>query len=206
VLVIGATGQTGAIATRILLERGDAVTAFVRNPATFATTHERLSVAVGDARDGGALERAIRGNDAVLSALGPRGLGKSDLQAVFMRALVDAMGRAGVKRLSNLSAWGAGDSWATFPLYGKLAVSTLLRNVFADKNRGEVALHASALDYVNVRPGPLGNGPPRGGARASADGRDVAGLPPMRRADLAAFMVEALTDETWLRKEPILGY
>lgn len=207
VLVIGATGGTGGIAMRLLLAAGHEVTVLVRDPDAFAERHERLSVVKGEARDADSLERAIRGQDAVLSAFGPRNLGKDDLQEVFMKNLVRGMQNAGVRRLVNLSAWGSGpDSWATFPFYGKLFVKTVLRHLFADKARGEEALMASDLDFVNVRPGPLGNGKPRGALKATLDGSGMSALPPVSRADLAAFMVESLTDDTWLRKSPVVAY
>jgi uncharacterized protein YbjT (DUF2867 family) len=42
-------------------------------------------------------------------------------------------------------------------------IPLLLRNVFADKERGEAILFASDLDYVNVRPGRLLNKAARAG-------------------------------------------
>ncbi|HXC63932.1 MAG TPA: NAD(P)H-binding protein, partial [bacterium] len=66
VLVIGATGATGSIAVRRLLEAGHQVTAFARDQAKVALTHERLRVAVGDARDAASLDAAVAGQDAVL--------------------------------------------------------------------------------------------------------------------------------------------
>jgi len=207
VLVIGATGGTGMIAVRLLLAAGHEVTALARDPDAFTERHERLSVVKGEARDADSLERAIRGHDAVLSAFGPRNLGKDDLQEVFMKNLVTGMQKAGVRRLANLSAWGASpESWATFPFYGKLFVKILLRHLYADKLRGELALMESDLDFVNVRPGPLGNGKPRGPLEATLDGSGMSALPPVSRADLAAFMIESLTDDTWLRKSPVVAY
>jgi uncharacterized protein YbjT (DUF2867 family) len=207
VLVIGATGATGRIAVRLLLEAGHHVTAVVRDPTAVALEHERLSVLQGDARDAASLERAARGQDAVLSAFGPRGLGKSDVQEVFMKNLVRTMRETGVKRLVNLSAWGASQTnWATFPFYGKLFVKTALRHVFEDKRRGEVALMASELAFVNVCPGPLSNGKSRRPLRASPDGARMSALPPVSRADLAAFMVDSLTDDTWLGQSPVVAY
>ena len=70
----------------------------------------------GDALDQAALERALQGQDAVLSAFGPRSLKKTDVQERYMRALVAAMTKAGVKRLVNLSAMTAGDARAESPL------------------------------------------------------------------------------------------
>src|SRR5215831_15369559 len=111
VLVIGATGLTGTHLVQKLLARGDEVTALVRNPSSYEPKHDHLRVAQGEARDLASLERACAGQDAVISAFGPRGLKKDDLQEVFMKNLIAAMTKSNVKRLINLSAWGAGDSY-----------------------------------------------------------------------------------------------
>lgn len=47
VLVIGATGLTGQIAVRRLLERGDEVTALARDPAAVTVKHDHLRAAKG---------------------------------------------------------------------------------------------------------------------------------------------------------------
>jgi uncharacterized protein YbjT (DUF2867 family) len=202
ILVIGATGLTGTIAVRLLLDRKDDVTAFVRGDYDVAG----VRVAKGDARDEKSLVDAVKGQDAVLSAFGPRGLGKSDIQEVFMRNLTAAMKANGVKRFVNLSAWGAGDTRDTLPLVGRIFLKLLLKDLFADKDRGEKILFASELDYVNVRPGRLSNGKARGGVKASLDPKAIKPTPFMARADLAAFMVDQLRDDTWVRKSPLIGY
>ncbi len=196
VLVIGATGKTGQHAVKQLLTRGHEVTAFARN---------RLRVVQGDARDVDSIDRAMQHQDAVLVAFGPRSLKKDDLQDVLMRNLIAAMKKHGVKRIVNLSGWSVGDSAAHMNfLYKYILIPLLLRNVFADKVCGEALLLASDLDYVSVRPGRLQNAPARGGVRASLDGRGL--QPVMTREDLAAFMIEQLTSDAWVRKSPLIGY
>ena len=51
VLVIGATGLTGTHLVKKLLDRGDEVTALVRNPSSYELKHDHLHVARGEARD-----------------------------------------------------------------------------------------------------------------------------------------------------------
>ena len=204
VLVIGATGQTGGLAIKKLLAQGHTVTAYARNPAAITEKHERLKVARGDARDQDALHEALKGQDAVLSALGPRGLKRDDLQEAFMRGLIGAMKSSGVKRLVNLSAWGAGDSHKDAMLVFKIAKATVLRHVFADKDRGEALLFASDVDYVNVRPGRLLNAPARGGVKASLEPKGIKAE--LTRDDLADFMIAQLASPTWARKSPLIGY
>jgi uncharacterized protein YbjT (DUF2867 family) len=203
VLVMGATGMTGQHAVRMLLARGDEVTAFARTPSAIAP-QPKLRVVQGEARDLGSLERAGAAQDAVLSAFGPRSLKKDDVQEVFMRNLISAMKKAGVRRLVNLSAWGAGDSYERGPLMMKLLRNTLLRNMYDDKERGETLLLASGLDFVNVRPGRLMNSPARGGVKAALEGKGLA--PKLTREDLAAFMVSQLASDAWVGKSPLVGY
>jgi len=204
VLVIGATGLTGTHLVQKLLARGGDVTALVRNPSSYELKHEHLRVARGEARDLESLERACAGQDAVVSAFGPRTFKKDDIQEVFMKNLVAAMTKSGVKRLVNLSAWGAGDSYVHSNWFMKLFFALVLNNLYADKNRGETLLFASPIDYVNVRPGRLTNGAARGGVRAALvpDGM----RPWLTREDLADFMIAQLTDDTWVKKSPLIAY
>ena len=197
---------TGGIAVRRLLERGDEVSAFVRDPATFPMKHERLRAVRGDARDAASLERAVEGHDAVLSAFGPRSMKKDDLQEQFMQNLVGAMQKAGVKRLSNLSAWGAGDSIGALGPVSRIVARFFLGNLFDDKARGEVFLFASGLDFVNVRPSRLSNRAARGNVKASLDPKDLRSWPLMTREDVATFMIEMLTSDTWVGQSPLIGY
>src|SRR5450759_332909 len=203
ILLIGATGSTGQEILPRLLAAGHSVTALVRRPEAITTKHEHLVVMPGGVRDPDLVASAVQGQDAVICAFGPRALGKDDIQEVLMRNLVAAMTKRGVKRLVNLSAWGAQDTQKSISLMQVILQKVILRNIFADKRRGEKLLFASALDYVNVCPGRLLNEPARGGVKASADGAGIKHR--MTRADLAQWMVEQLTSDTWVRKSPIIG-
>jgi uncharacterized protein YbjT (DUF2867 family) len=204
VLVIGASGKTGRHAVRMLLARGDQVTALARNPASITEKHERLKVLTGDARDGASLECALAGQDAVLTALGPRSLKKDDLQEVFARNLIAAMKKTGLRRVVQLSALGTLETRDQVPLAFKVFRALLLKHMFADKERGERLLLDSDLDFVIVRPGRLTDGAARGGVKAALEPKDL--KPVMTRADLAAFMVEQLSGATWSKKSPVIGY
>lgn len=204
ILLIGATGATGREILPLLLASGRTVTVLVRRPEAVTTKSELLTVIPGDLRDPDAMDRAVLGQDAVLCAFGPRSLKKDDIQEVVMRHLIAAMTTHGVKRLVNLSAWGADETMRPHGLLQFVLQKGILRHVFADKARGEKLLFASQLDYVNVCPGRLLNAPARGGVKASVDGTGIKAL--LTRADLAEWMVAQLTSETWVRQRPILGY
>jgi putative NADH-flavin reductase len=69
-LIFGASGKTGRQLVEQALAQGHAVTAFVRNPAKLKLTHPNLQLAQGDMLNHDSVERAVHGQEAVLSALG----------------------------------------------------------------------------------------------------------------------------------------
>lgn len=198
ILVIGGSGPTGQ---QVLARLGDHdVTVLARSTRDIPG----VTVVRGDARSAADLERAVRGQDAVISALGSKKVGADDLQTSFLTGITAGMTANGVARLITLSPWGTSASRETAPLPLRMATATFLRNQTADREVGERVVDASALAYTHVRPGVLTNGPERGGVVARADGRGIRML--ISRADVAAFMVGQLTDESWLRSQVIIGY
>jgi putative NADH-flavin reductase len=92
VLVIGATGGTGRQLVQQALEQGHQVTAFVRNPARLQMEHENLQIVKGDVLDYASVESAMRGQSAVLSALGhTRFFYPNKIQSNGMRNILRAM-------------------------------------------------------------------------------------------------------------------
>ena len=203
ILVLGATGGTGRLIVRDALVKGHSVVALVRSKAS--ADLPGVDMIEGDARDEGTLTRALGGCNAVISALGTgMGFRKVDLLAVATRALVTAMTRNGVRRLVCISALGVGDSHGHGGVvFDRLFQPLLLRHAYEDKARQESAICASSLDWVVVRPARLTDDPARGSVRAVTDLAAVKGGK-IARADVARFVVEQLTTDTWLRRTPVL--
>jgi putative NADH-flavin reductase len=102
-LVLGATGGTGLEIVRQSVARGHSVTAFVRSPDRLMDFQNRISIKQGDLLDTSRLEQVIKGNDAVLSAFGPRlPVSKADAHLLerFAIALSGAMLRADINRVA----------------------------------------------------------------------------------------------------------
>lgn len=70
ILIIGSTGGTGRRLVEQALERGYTVTAMARNPAKLGIEHPKLSIVHGDVLDYESVAAAVKGHDAVVSALG----------------------------------------------------------------------------------------------------------------------------------------
>jgi hypothetical protein len=83
-----------------------------------------------------------------------------------------------------------------------LGASLLLAKSFRDKHAMEVMLADSDREWIAVRPGILTNGKPRGVWRTDVDGELRSGK--IARADVAAFMLQQLASDDWLRKRPVI--
>ncbi|MCF4120539.1 SDR family oxidoreductase [Antribacter sp. KLBMP9083] len=111
-LVLGATGATGGLFIDKALENDHDVVAYARNPDRLAPRPGVTAVG-GDVRDADGLAKAMDGVDAVVSTLGlGRAKDPDDLILDSTRAIVDAAGRVGVRRVLIMSAFGVGDSLA----------------------------------------------------------------------------------------------
>lgn len=207
VLIFGATGPTGRELVSQALELGHDVTTLVRRPDAMPAQPGKLRVAQGDAmREPDAIAEALKGQDAVLSALGTgKVLFPNRLQERSLGNIVPAMERAGVRRLIVMSAFGVGDTARGASLVQRLMYATLLAAVFADKARGEATVRASSLDWTIVYPTVLTNGPRTGQYRAG-ERIEMQGLPAISRADVAHFMLAQLTEPSYVRRGVTISY
>src|SRR3981189_1127228 len=71
-LVLGATGGTGLEIVRQAIGRSHSVTAFVRSPERLRPFADRITIKQGNLLNSSELEEVLGGQDAVLSAFGPR--------------------------------------------------------------------------------------------------------------------------------------
>jgi len=207
ILVLGATGGTGRLIVGQAVARGYDVAALVRSPD--AARHlGGARLIVGDARDETILRQALRGRDAVISALGTPASPRREvtLLSTATRALVSAMKAEQVARLVGITGMGAGDSAGHGGfLFDKLIFPLLLRKVYADKNRQEALIRDSGLDWVLVRPSVLNDKPARGDVRALTDLTGFHGGT-IARADVATFVLDQVASNAWLHRSPLITW
>ena len=128
------------------------------------------------------------------------------LLSTATRALVDVMAKQNIHRLICITGLGAGDSRGHGGFFfDRLLLPLMLRKVYEDKDRQEDAIRGSTLDWTIVRPTVLNDKPGRGGIQALTDLSGVHGGT-IARADVADFVVQQLTADTWLRKSPLITW
>ena len=204
ILIVGATGGTGRQLVSQALERGYAVTALVRDLSRLAIDDPRLTVVRGNVLDPASVDAAMRGQDAVLSALGHRRyFYPARILSQGTRNILHAMEASGVRRLVFETSLGIGDGAFRLGLYYTFfTIPLILPFYFWDKARQERLLAASRVDWVIVRPAVLTNGRKRGRTR---HGRHVGSFlltARIPRADVAEFMLNQLESDTYLRAAP----
>ena len=206
-LVVGATGGTGLELLKQALAQGHKVTAFVRDPKRLPIEHENLRVARGDVMDYASVEAAMRGQDAVLCALGhKRFFYPTNILSEGTRNILRAMKTCEVPRLILESSLGVCDAAGRLGILTTLfAVPLLLPFYFWDRRRQEMLVTHSEPDWVIVRPAALTSGPARGEYQHGNVGSYF--LPTrVSRADVASFMLKQLSSDTYLGAAPGICY
>jgi putative NADH-flavin reductase len=198
--VLGATGGTGLRIVEQALQRGHAVTAFVRLPERLGNLRQSVTVRQGDLLDATELEEAIRGHDAVVSGFGPRlpiAKSEKDLLSRFARALTKAMEGSDVRRaVVESTAFLFRDTiLPPAHLVGKLFFPT----VVVDASGMEEIFCTSSLDWTMVRPPQLTDHSYSGKYRVREGHLPVFGFK-VSRANVAEFMVKCAENARSIRK------
>jgi putative NADH-flavin reductase len=186
ITIVGASGRTGRSLVQQALERDHEVVAFVRDASRFGTSHDRLDVDEGDARDPDIVGEAVRERDAIISVLALAKAEDEPEHSEATRTIVEALGREGVRRIVVT---------ANNHVFGDDEVSGDLAAAAREHRRNRDLLRASGLDWT------LGAAPsvvdePGTGYEAVVDakapGKKIA------TADFAAFTLDALERGEWI--------
>ncbi len=203
--ILGATGGIGRQLVDQALERHHQVTAFVRSPQKLGAPRDGLTVIRGDVLNADAMSAALRGHDAVLSALGPPGPSRNTITSDGARATVAAMQSAGVRHVLVV---GVAALFPDIGMLGRMLRNTLLRNIADDSAEMERIVEASKLDWTIVRPPRLTNGLRREHYGVADDDlpKDAGGNATISRADVAHFMLEEVEQPGHMRQIVGIAY
>ncbi len=198
VLVFGARGKTGKAVVERAAAAGHDVTAFVRGSVKGSALNVR--VVKGDATKRADVDAAMRGQEAVIDAIGGRTPWKeTTLECSAARTIIASMQANGVRRLLATSMLGVGDSKDNAAIFVRLLLPTFLRGAGKDKSAMELAVESSGLDWTILRPAVLTDDAPTGAIRVFQKGTG-AKAHKISREDIAAFMVNQLSLSTYLHQ------
>ena len=206
IVVFGASGNTGKQLVEQALAAGYEVVAYARNPSKLNVSHEHLTVINGELSDAALIETAVKGTDAVLSALGPRGGSKNKPLTQGMRNIIAAMNNQGVRRLIMTSTLSAKDSKDKPDFRTKAMVNlvkTTMHAAYEDIVSVAETVRASDLEWTIVRLAILNNKPKSGKVKVGYVGSGEVGTQ-ISRADIADFMLKQIEDTKYLREAPAI--
>lgn len=210
VTVFGATGAIGSLTVSELLAAGHTVTAYARNTRKVPASWDgRVRVVIGQISDAAAVDSAIAGADAVVSALGPdmdrKAAGTPLIEGT--RLILAALRQHGVRRYichATPAVWDPQEraTWQT-------RLVRFMPKTFAPRAYKEIRgmtdpVLASDLDWTIVRFIRPTNDPKKGAVRSGFFDTDKIGFS-TPRADIAAFTAAQVNDHTYIRRAPVIS-
>ena len=204
--ILGANGKTGSELMDLALKQGHQVTAYVRSPEKITVRNKKLKVVKGSLEDIQGMARAMKGQAAVFSAVGPKP--GEVFTAIRKRTwtmeksalnLISAMKKAKVKKLVVFSSAGL---FLGQNIFVNL-LSAMAHNHMTDLKQMEKAVARSPLNWTIARPNWLEKGTDLH-YRAQ-----INALPPkplkMTFRALAKFMLDTVEEGLYQRKIIGLG-
>ncbi|RWA16558.1 hypothetical protein MBRU_07480 [Mycolicibacterium brumae DSM 44177] len=197
IVIFGGHGKVAQLLAPILSDRGDSVTAVIRNPAHAAEVAAAANPLVLDieAADTPQIAEALTGADAVVFSAGAGGGNPERTYAVDRDAAICTMAAArdaGVRRYVMVSYLGAG------PDHGVPEGDSFYPYAEA-KAAADTALRAEDLDWTILMPGRLTLDPPTG--RIDPTAIRGADNPGTSRANVAQVAAAALADPSTIGKD-----
>jgi putative NADH-flavin reductase len=175
IVVIGATGNIGRRVVKEALSRGHEVIGVVRDPGAVESPDARVRLVKADATRADDIVKAVKGADAVVSAISPRpnarGLPAPSLQA-NARALIQGLRAAHVKRVLYV---GGASSLEVAPGLALADTPDFPEAYRAEAREGREALavwrkEADGLDWTYLSPAvEIGPGQRTGKYRTTGD-------------------------------------
>lgn len=203
ITVFGSTGGTGLALLQQAIQRGHQVVAFAREPQKISISDPRLKVIQGDVLDPQAVQSAVAGAEAVISALGVRlGQAPGTIRSDGTRNIVNALLNAGVKRFISVSTIGVGDSRDRLSLVGKFLLPKMIgAERLQEAERQEEIIRQTNLAWTILRPPRLVDNPVTGRYQIGTDLKTGFGSS-LARADLATALLDQLENDAFVGKCP----
>ncbi|EKJ74363.1 hypothetical protein FPSE_05434 [Fusarium pseudograminearum CS3096] len=222
-LIIGATGRNGSLAVQEALSRGHTVTALVRNTTTAKLpSHSNLILVQGVPTSESDITKAlttpqhprvvitalaqVRVTESPFAALRPDTT--PDFLALSMTALIAAINNLNSPKPKIVvnSAQGAGSSWSSMNLPGKMIFSHGTMGMgLKDHNVVDRLVRESGLVFVLSRPVMLAEGEAKPVKVWPDDGKGCAWMPKITRESVGKWLVDAAESSEWDGKAPVLS-
>jgi uncharacterized protein len=200
-IIFGATGMVGKQLVKQALFNGHQVKAFGRNVFTEdLPKDDNLELVQGALFDGGQVYHAIKGCDAVLSALGGASDGTDKTRSLGMKNIVTQMEKAAVKRIVAVGGMGVLNAGESGLLIDEEDYPPQYFAVGKEHQKAYEYLKASNLDWTFVCPPDLVDGEATGQFITRADYPPEPNKFKIFTGDLALFMLNELNKNEYSKQ------
>ena len=198
-VLFGATGHTGAYILDEALKAGHEVTVLVRHPEKLRQQSDRLTVVTGDALKEEDVSAAIKGQDAVLSAISEGPEIQHKTQTLATGNMIRAMQQNGVERIICMGASGILQLNDTELIRDQPSYDPLYRPLSYEHSSVNKQLQQTDLKWTQVCPPTILAAPSDGKFAVKAD------YPPTEIIDvnagnIGAFMMQELEKNEFIGK------
>ena len=214
ILLLGATGRTGKYLLEQALAHGHIVHALVRDKQKIPVQKYNLLLFQGSPADNAALDNAMQGCEAILSALNISrkyefpwaGLRTpKDFLSTTMKNIIELSAKNNIRRVVFTSAWGVSETKKDLPRWFRWLINnSSLHYQYHDHERQEEHARKSNLDWTAVRPVFLTNSHQRKEIAVNLDDKPQPHLYIGRRS-LAMFMLQVLEKNLYLCQAPVVS-
>jgi len=206
IALFGATGPTGKHIIEEALRQGYALSVYTRDAKKLEAFAGKVKIVVGNLQDRDAIAKCIEGTDAVISALGPNGANIQGDRPIMhgLSNIISVMKQSSVHRLIQISTASYRDPKDGFDIKARALAfmfKVIACKAYDDiKSTGELIAN-SKLDWTLVRIPFLKDDPANGQVDVGSYGKTKLSMK-LSRGNLAKFLVDQVTDKTFVRAAP----
>lgn len=205
-LLLGASGSVGRCILAQGRARGHTIRAQTRDAGRLTGQPVGIEVVAADPTNASALSALVRGQEAVIFALGTAPGRRTTLFSDVTAKLIAEMKAEGVRRLIAITGVGAGETRGHGGFfYDRIIYPMFTRHFYEDKDRQERQIRESSLDWVLVRPAPFKATAGSAPLEALTEIRTDTMLRRITRDEVASFVLDQLVDDRYLRRPVFIG-
>ena len=204
ILLLGMTGRVGSEVAKLALKDKHQVTALVRTPEKITVNDDNLSITKGDVTVKEDVARAMKGADAVISALNTDG---ADTLTKSMPLIIGAMNAEGIKRIITIGTAGILDSRVEPDVlrYQSSESKRKLTRAAEEHHKTYLLLEETNLDWTVVCPTYLPDGEAVGKCREERDFLPEDGKK-ITVGDTAVFTYKQLESDEYIKSRVGIAY
>lgn len=200
IIVFGATGTVGKQLVQQALFNNNSVKAFGRNVYTTDFLEpDKLQLVKGALFDESEVYNAIKGCDAVVSAIGGNMDGSDRTRTLGMKNIIKQMWKAAVKRIVAIGGMGVLNADENSLLVDKDDYPPAYKPVGLEHKKAYEYLNESGLDWTFVCPPDIIDQGPTGSFVTRADYPPEKNNLKINAGDLALFMLNELKKNEYVR-------